>query len=314
MTHLLSIESLRRHEILAILDLAVQMKASRGRHQSHPLRHQCWALMFSKSSTRTRVSFEVGIRELGGDVFFLAADDIQLGRGEPIADTARVLGRMCHGAVIRTFAQSDVEDFARLSGIATINALTDEEHPCQILADLQTISEKLGTFAGKVVTYVGDGSCNVPLSWLWAAAKLDFELRIAAPVQFQPSPATVRRAFPGVQSGTFSNPGGGRLLITDDLDAAAKGADVLYTDVWVSMGKEDETAYRLAQLGGFKIDEELVARARPGAIVMHCLPAYREKEITAAAFEAHSNTIFTQAENRLHAQKAVLAMLAAARV
>ena len=170
MNHLLSLESLSRDEVLAILDLAVKMKATRGRHESHPLRHQCWALLFSKSSTRTRVSFEVGIRELGGDVIFLAADDIQLGRGEPIADTARVLGRMCHGAVIRTFAQSDVDDFAKLSGIPTINALTDEEHPCQILADLQTIEERLGSFTGRTVVFVGDGACNVPASWLWASA------------------------------------------------------------------------------------------------------------------------------------------------
>ena len=313
MKHLLSLESLSRDEILAILDLAVKMKATRGRHESHPLRHQCWALMFSKSSTRTRVSFEVGIRELGGDVFFLAADDIQLGRGEPIADTARVLGRMCHGAVIRTFAQSEVNDFARLSGIPTVNALTDDEHPCQILADLQTVAEKLGTFAGKVVTYIGDGSCNVPYSWLWAAAKLDFELRIAAPVQFQPAAEVVARAFPGEKSGTYSNRGGGRLVITDDLNAAVRGADVLYTDVWVSMGKESETEFRMAQLSSFQIDEKLVAQAKPGALVMHCLPAYRGKEISAGVFEAHADTIFTEAENRLHAQKAVLALMAAAK-
>ena len=306
MQHLLSLEAATRDEIFAILDLAVKMKATRGRHEAHPLRHQCWALMFSKSSTRTRVSFEVGIRELGGDVFFLAADDIQLGRGEPIADTARVMGRMCHGAVIRTFAQTDVSDFAKFSGIPTVNALTDDEHPCQILADLQTVSEKLGGFSGKVITYVGDGACNVPRSWLWAASKLDFELRIAAPAPYQPDPAIVAAAFPPGKSG------GGKIVITDDLEAAARGADVLYTDVWVSMGKEKETEYRMAQLGAFQIDEALVKLAKPGALVMHCLPAYRGKEITADVFEAHSATIFTQAENRLHAQKAVLSLLAAA--
>jgi ornithine carbamoyltransferase len=268
--------------------------------------------MFSKSSTRTRVSFEVGIRELGGDVFFLAADDIQLGRGEPIADTARVMGRMCHGAVIRTFAQREVEDFAAFSGIPTINALTDSEHPCQILADLQTVAELLGTFEGKVITYVGDGACNVPCSWLWAASKLNFELRIAAPEPFQPDLAIVARAFRDGKSGKYSNPGGGRLVITDDLEAAARGADALYTDVWVSMGREEETEFRVAQLGHFQIDEAVVGLAKPGALVMHCLPAYRGKEISAEVFEAHSGTIFTQAENRLHAQKAVLSMLAAA--
>lgn len=297
MKHLLSLESLSAEEMLRILELAAEMKVMRGRHAEHPLRHQCWALMFSKSSTRTRVSFEVGIRELGGDVIFLAADDIQLGRGEPIKDTARVLGRMCQGAVIRTFAQSDVEVFAEYSAIPTINALTDEEHPCQILADLQTIREKLGTHEGKVVTFVGDGACNVPLSWIWAAAKLGFELRIAAPTAFQPSQELLARV-------------GGKIVVTDDLQAAASGADVLYTDVWVSMGKEEEAAYRLAQLGGYQINSALVALAKPGALVMHCLPAYRGKEITDEIFEQHAQTIFDEAENRLHAQKAILSLVA----
>ena len=302
MKHLLSIEALSTAEIQQILDLASTMKKTRGHHDAHPLRHQCWAMMFSKSSTRTRVSFEVGIRELGGDVLFLAADDIQLGRGEPIEDTARVLGRMCHGAVIRTFAQSDVDEFARYSGIPTINALTDDEHPCQILADLQTIRELRGTFEGKVVTFVGDGACNVPTSWLWAAAKLDFELRIAAPKQYQPGEELLRRVRD--VGGAYS------IHVTDDLKAAAAGADVLYTDVWVSMGKEEEAAYRLAQLGGYQIDAEIVALAKPDALVMHCLPAYRGKEITAEVFDAHATTIFDQAENRLHAQKAVLSLIA----
>ena len=302
MKHLLSIEALSTAEIQQILDLASTMKKTRGHHEAHPLRHQCWAMMFSKSSTRTRVSFEVGIRELGGDVLFLAADDIQLGRGEPIEDTARVLGRMCHGAVIRTFAQSDVDEFARYSGIPTINALTDDEHPCQILADLQTIRELRGTFEGKVVTFVGDGACTVPTSWLWAAAKLDFELRIAAPKQYQPGEELLRRVRD--VGGAYS------IHVTDDLKAAAAGADVLYTDVWVSMGKEEEAAYRLAQLGGYQIDAEIVALAKPDALVMHCLPAYRGKEITAEVFNTHATTIFDQAENRLHAQKAVLSLIA----
>jgi ornithine carbamoyltransferase len=313
MKHLLSIESISRDEILAILDLAHVMKTTRGHHERHPLRHQCWALMFSKSSTRTRVSFEVGIRELGGDVFFLAADDIQLGRGEPISDTARVMGRMCHGAVIRTFAQSDVEDFARYSGIPTVNALTDDEHPCQILADLQTIIEARHGYAGRVVTFIGDGACNVPISWMWAASKLDFELRIAAPKQYQPAPETVRRAFPSGNGGpgTHENPKGGRLVITDDIEGACRGADVLYSDVWVSMGKEEESEYRKAQLSRYQISEHVTQLAKPGALVMHCLPAYRGLEITESIFEAHADTIFTQAENRLHAQKAILAMIAA---
>ncbi len=298
MKHFLSIESLSRQDIETILEVATEMKATRGHHAAHPLRHQCWALIFTKSSTRTRVSFEVGIRELGGDVLFLNPHDIQLGRGEPIKDTARVLGRMIHGAVIRTFAQSDVEQFAQYSGIPTINALTDEEHPCQILADLQTIREKLGTIEGKVVTFIGDGACNMPVSWIWAAARMGFELRIAAPSAYQPDPALLARA------------GGRNIHVTEDLAAAAAGADVLYTDVWVSMGKEEEAAYRLAQLAGYQIDTALVAKAKPGALIMHCLPAYRGKEITEEVLEAHADTIFTQAENRLHAQKAILSLLA----
>ncbi len=301
MKHLLSIESLSAAELKEILALAAEMKATRGRHAAHPLRHQCWAMIFTKSSTRTRVSFEVGIRELGGDVLFLNPADIQLGRGEPIKDTARVLGRMVHGIVIRTFAQSDVGELAQHSGLPVINALTDEEHPCQILADLQTIQERLGGFEGKVVTFVGDGACNVPASWMWAAAKLNFTLRIAAPEQYQPDAALLAKVRAA---------GSGTIEVTDDLDTAATGADVLYTDVWVSMGKEEEAAYRLAQLGGYQINAELVAKARPGALVMHCLPAYRGKEITEDVLEKYADVIFDEAENRLHAQKAVLSLVA----
>jgi ornithine carbamoyltransferase len=293
--HLLDIESLSGAEIERIIALAAEMKATRGHHAKHPLKNECWALMFSKSSTRTRVSFEVGIRELGGDVLFLASDDIQLGRGEPIKDTARVLGRMVHGAVIRTFAQSDVDDFAKYSGISTINALTDEEHPCQILSDLLTIREAGLDLSNLKVAFIGDGDCNVSRSWIWAAARCGFELRIAAPGKFQPPAEFVRAS-------------GGNILVTEDIEEAASGANVLYTDVWVSMGKEDEAAYRLAQFQKYQINSELIASA-PGALVMHCLPAYRGKEITEEVFEGNAETIFRQAENRLHAQKAILALL-----
>lgn len=294
--HLLSIESLSREDIERIVALAGEMKSTRGRHAAHPLRHQCWALIFSKSSTRTRVSFEVGIRELGGDVMFLAAGDIQLGRGEPIRDTARVMGRMLHGAVIRTFAQNDVDEFALYSGIPTINALTDEEHPCQILADLFTIQETRRSLDGLKIAFIGDGDCNMGRSWIWAAARLGFELRIASPQKFEPPRDLVERA-------------GGHVTVLTDPIEAARGADVLYTDVWVSMGREDEAAFRLAQFQQYQINENLLAVA-PGALVLHCLPAYRGKEITDEVFEAHADTIFRQAENRLHAQKAVLSLLA----
>jgi ornithine carbamoyltransferase len=293
MKHLLSLEKLPRADFEKILRDAKVFKSERGVHKTSPLAGQTWALIFSKSSTRTRVSFETGIRELGAGVMFLNANDIQLGRGEPIQDTARVLGRMIHGAVIRTYAQSDVETFAEFSKIPTINALTDDEHPCQILTDIFTFEEKRGPIAGKVVTFIGDGACNVPISWIFAAAKLGFELRIAAPKQFQPSPGILKRA-------------GGKIICTEDLPAAASGADMLYTDVWVSMGKEAEAAERIKVLGGYQINAALVKLAKPGALVMHCLPAYRGKEIDAETFEAHADTIFTQAENRLHTQKAIL--------
>jgi len=293
MKHLLSIEQLKAAQIEKLLADTTVMKRERGQHPFLPLKGQTWALIFSKSSTRTRVSFEVGVSELGGRPMFLSAADIQLGRGEPIKDTARVLGRMVHGAVFRTFAQTDVEEFARFGGIPTINALTDEEHPCQILADLFTIQEKLGPMEGKVITFIGDGACNVANSWMFASAKLGFELRIAAPKQFQPASALLKRV-------------GGAVSCTDDLKAAATGADVLYTDVWVSMGKEEESAERLSTLSGFQINQPLVKLAKPGALVMHCLPAYRGKEIDEETFEANARTIFDQAENRLHAQKAVL--------
>jgi len=293
MKHLLSLEKLPLADFETILRDTKKFKKERGAHSTQPLKGQTWAIMFSKSSTRTRVSFEVGIRELGGSPMFLNANDIQLGRGEPIQDTARVIGRMAHGAVIRTFAQSDVETFAQFSKIPTINALTDDEHPCQVLTDIFTFEEMRGPIAGKVVTFIGDGACNMPVSWIFAAAKLGFELRIAAPKAFQPAPEILKRA-------------GGKIVVTEDLNAAASGADMLYTDVWVSMGKEAEAAERIKVLGGYQINAKLVKLAKPGALVMHCLPAYRGKEIDAETFEAHADTIFTEAENRLHTQKAIL--------
>ncbi len=292
MRHLLSLEKMERADMEAVFASVPAFKAARLKND-RPLSGQTWAMMFSKASTRTRVSFEVGIHELGGRPLFLNANDIQLGRGEPIQDTARVLGRMVHGIVIRTFSQADVEELAAMAGIPVVNALTDAEHPCQVLTDVYTVQEKLGSISGKVVAFIGDGACNMGVSWIWAAAKLGFELRIAAPKKYQPSAEVVARA-------------GGNIMLTEDLKAAAQGADVLYTDVWVSMGKEAESAQRIADLSGYQINASLLKLAKPGALVMHCLPAYRGKEIDDATFEANAGTIFDQAENRLHVQKAIL--------
>lgn len=295
--HLLSIEQLSRAEIETILRRTAELKASRGKISAQPLAGQTWALIFSKPSTRTRVSFEVGIRELGGETIYLNASDAQLGRGELIKDTARVLARMIHGAVIRTYAQSDIEEFAEFSGVPTINALTDDEHPCQILGDIFTIIEKRESIEDVTVAYIGDGVSNTARSWLFAAGKLGFELRIASHKKYLPKKKLLEQA-------------GGRVTCTDDVSAAAKDADVLYTDIWVSMGKEAEEARREAELGPYWINESVVKLAKPGALVMHCLPAHRGQEIDEKTFENHAQTIFDQAENRLHVQKAILVELA----
>jgi ornithine carbamoyltransferase len=225
---------------------------------------------------------------------FLSGSEMQLGRGEPVKDTARVLGRMVDGAIIRTFAQQDVVDFADYSHIPTINALTDEEHPCQILADLQTIQERYGGWRGKRICFLGDGDCNVARSWIWASARVGFELVIGAPVPFQPA-ADFMAQVPGET-----------VTVEKDPRRAVAGCDVIYTDVWVSMGKEDESAGRIETLLDYQINSQLLHAANPGAIVMHCLPAYRGKEITDEVMEANASVIFDEAENRLHAQKAVL--------
>ena len=298
MKHFLSIADVDRQKIPEIFRMAAEYKRDRQHSPSRPLKGKTWGLIFSKPSTRTRVSFEVGIRELGGEAIYLNANDIQLGRGELIKDTARVLGRLVDGAVIRTFAQSDIEEFAAFSGVPTINALTDEEHPCQILADIFTIEEKRGSIAGKIVTFVGDGACNTARSWILAAGKFDFQLRIAAPNRYQPEPEWLQRA-------------GGSVICTTDLREAARNADVLYTDIWVSMGTELESARREAELGPYWINETIVDLAKRDALVMHCLPAHRGQEIDAQTLEANASTIFDQAENRLHVQKAILAKLAA---
>jgi len=301
MKHLLTLEQLGPATITAIFDLAAKLKANRGAVADAPLRGQTWALIFNMASTRTRVSFEVGIRELGGTSLYLSSADIQMGRGETVADTARVLSRYLHGVVIRTFAQHDVAEFAQCGTIPVINGLTDDEHPCQVLADLFTLREKLGSLPGRKVVFAGDGACNVCNSWLFGAAKTGMELWVAAPQQFQPGQAWLTRA-------------GNQIHVTADFAAAVRGADVVYTDVWVSMGKETESAARLQSLAPYQINAAILQTAKPGALVMHCLPAYRGKEITSEVFAAHQQTIFDQAENRLHIQKAILILLAQARV
>ncbi len=300
MKNLLSIEELTAKDITWLLDSAEHLKSVRGRDAGQPLAGQTWAMIFTKSSTRTRVSFEVGIRELGGFPMFLSKNDIQLGRGEPIKDTARVLGRMVHGCIIRTFAQQDVVDFAHYSGIPTINALTDDEHPCQILADLLTVREKLGSWEGKKIAFIGDGFSNMTISWMWAAKHLGFELAVAAPAAYQPPAEFIAKLdAPNVS-------------VTTDPAVAAKDAHVINTDVWLSMGQEDQ-AEKEAAFGPFQVNAALLAASAPGHIVLHCLPAYRGKEITEEVLELHADTIFQQAENRLHAQKAVLVHLATKR-
>ena len=295
MNHLLSIEKLPLRDMKQILENTAMFKRERGSRTLLPLKGQTWGMIFAKSSTRTRVSFEVGIHELGGNALFLSANDIQLGRGELIKDTARVLGRMTHGCVIRTFKQQDVEDFAQYSGIPTVNALTDWEHPCQILTDIFTVEEKMRSIQGKVVTFVGDGACNIPMSWAFAAAKLVFELRIAAPKEYQLPDEVLERAGSSA-----------KIYRTGDPKEAAKGADVLYTDTWISMGKESESAQRISLLKNYQINKELVSLANKDVMVLHCLPAYRGKEITEEIFEQFAGNIFDQAENRLHTQKAIM--------
>lgn len=297
MNHLLSIEALSSNQLKDLISLGLEMKKNRGQVDCKPLAGQTWAMIFTKASTRTRVSFEVGVRELGGNVMFLSGNDLQLGRGEPIKDTARVLGRMVHGCIIRTFSQQDVEGFAEWGGIPTINALTDDEHPCQILADLITVVEEFGSWEGLKIAFIGDGDNNMSRSWMWAAKYLGFELVIISPKSCQPSSEFMKR-LDAVN-----------VSVTDDVANGVRGVSVLNTDVWLSMGQEGQ-AEKEAEFSNYQVNQELVEKAEPNAIVLHCLPAYREKEISEETLEKFSDVIFKQAENRLHAQKAVLASLA----
>ncbi len=303
MNNLLSIEELTGEQICELLALGHKLKAERGCHTEQPLAGQTWALIFSKSSTRTRVSFEVGISELGGRPMFLSTRDIQLGRGEPIKDTARVLGRMIHGAIIRTYDQQDVVDFADYSKLPTINALTDLEHPCQILADLLTIEEQygVGSWKGMKIAFLGDVDNNMGRSWMWAAKRLGFTLVLAGPEQALPKAETLA---------ALDCP---NIICTTDAAEAVRDCMVINTDTWISMGQEAEKGTKEKAFFPYQVNDELLKIAAPGHIVLHCLPAYRGYEITDDVLEANAPVIFREAENRLHAQKAVLYTLAKSR-
>ena len=299
MKNFLSIESCSREYIESLICSAEELKESResGDFGAQPLKNQCWGIIFSKASTRTRLSFEVGIRELGGSALFLSPRDLQLGRGEPIKDTARVMGRMLHGAIIRNDSQVEVESFAEYSKLPTINALTDLEHPCQIIADLLTIKETKGTWQNKKIVFLGDVNCNVAHSWVWAAEKLGFELILSGPSSIC-SPLEYLNKNDSSQSKYIEDP-----------QDAVKNADVIYTDVWISMGMEDLADERSGQFNDFQINDELILSSSADPMIMHCLPAYRGKEITEEVFEKNADIIFNQAENRLHAQKAIMKSL-----
>jgi ornithine carbamoyltransferase len=286
-------------ELLSTLDLADDIKERQARREEHHLLPgRTLGMIFQKPSTRTRVSFEVGIYQLGGAGLYLAASDLQLGRGETLRDTATVLSRYLDGLMIRTFAQDDVEELARHATIPVINGLTDSAHPCQALADVMTIRERLGRLEGVRIAYLGDGN-NVCASLMVAAAKLGMEFVAATPEGYEPDPRVVE----------IAREAGGAVELTHDPREAAQGADVLYTDVWTSMGQEEEKERRLRDLAGFGIDDELVGLAGDEAIVLHCLPAHYGEEITEDVLYGRQSAVWDQAENRLHAQKALMALV-----
>ncbi len=301
MKHLLKLADLSGEEILDILNLADQLKYE----QKHGIEHKRLAgktlgMIFQKSSTRTRVSFETGMYQLGGYALFLSSNDLQIGRGEPVQDTARVLSRYLDGIMIRTFAQQEVEDLAAYGSIPVINGLTDYSHPCQVLADLMTIREYKGTLSGLKMCFIGDGN-NMANSLIVGGRKTGMTVAVATPKDYAPDADILKWAS---KSGSF--------LYTQSVLEAAEGADVIFTDVWASMGQEQEAKKRQAAFGGvYQVNDAVMAVAKPDCMVQHCLPAHREEEITDKVFEAHAAEIFDEAENRLHAQKAVMVKLMA---
>jgi ornithine carbamoyltransferase len=296
----LKVTELSADELTAVLDRADEHRADRRRRDA--LDGRTIALIFEKPSTRTRVSFEVAVSELGGSPLVLSSRDLQLGRGETVADTARVLSRYVHGLVVRTFAQQRLEDLAEHGTVPVVNALSDHSHPCQVLADLQTVRARLGTLAGVRLAYVGDGN-NVTHSLLRAGALAGMHVVVASPADHAPDPAVVAEAT------SLARASDGSVTVTDDPAVGVKGAQVVYTDVWASMGQDDERDARVATFRPYQVDAQLLARAADGAIVLHCLPAHRGEEIAADVIDGPRSAVWDQAENRLHAQKALLELL-----
>ena len=292
---ILAIRDLSREDISRLFDLAARMKS--GAYSDKPLAGKTLGMIFTKSSTRTRVSFEVGTYQLGGHALFLSARDIQIGRGEPIKDTARVLSRYVDGIMIRTFAHADVEELARYASVPVINGLTDLLHPCQVLTDIFTMREHIGGWEGKTVAWIGDGN-NMANSWLNAAGVLGFELKLACPKGYEPNDDAL--AFAKAHA---------KITLTTDVATAIKGAHAVNTDVWASMGQEEEAAKRARAFKGYQVSREMMALAAPDAIFLHCLPAHRGEEVTEEVFEGPQSRVFDQAENRLHVQKAIMATL-----
>ncbi len=302
MRHFLTLKDCTKEEILEIIALAIEIKKETKRGLCKPyMKDKTLAMIFEKSSTRTRVSFEVGIHQLGGKGLFLSSNDLQLGRGEPIKDTARVIGRMVDMVMMRTFAQSTLDEFAKYSKVPVISGLSDSYHPVQLMADYLTMVE-YGKDKDAVVAYVGDGN-NMAHSWLMMASKLGFELRIATPKGYEVDAQILEDAK------RFAKESGAVIKIGNCPKEAISGANVVTTDTWVSMGQEAEKAKRVAEFQGYMVDDAMMALAQKDAIFLHCLPAYRDYEVSEAVFEAHADEIFDEAENRLHAQKAVMVWL-----
>lgn len=308
MKHFLKETDFKSHEIAEVFSLARAVKKNRLRHTPPTLERQTWALIFSKSSTRTRVSFEVAVREQGGSSLYLNRNDIQLGRGESIGDTARVLSRYVHGLIVRTYDHQDVLELAQHGTIPVVNALTDFLHPCQIYTDAFTLAEKwatgddlLGSLKGRKIAFLGDTACNVANSWILGAALFGMKLSLSGPEGYEPGPE-IRQLLE--KEGLPQD-----FVFTHDPEEAVRDADAVYTDVWVSMGKEEEAQERVVQMLPYQVNGDLMAKAKPDAIFMHCLPAYVGNEVTEDVMEGPASVVWDQAENRLHVQKAILSVL-----